>query len=146
VPHAATEYLDDPAASALAFRHRKYFTGDLGVIDEAGALTLTGRKNLLINRGGFKVNPYEVEAVLKDHPAIADAVVYGTRTPHGDEAVSCYLVARFSCPVENIIAHCRERLVDYKIPARIEFRDSLPKSATGKYYAVDFKGTSRCKA
>jgi long-chain acyl-CoA synthetase len=131
-PFAITSYFDNEPATAESFRGGFYLSGDLGTIDAAGHVRLTGRKKLLINRGGFKVNPYEVEDVIKSHPRVADVAVFGALGPQGDDVVCCVVVASGACTTDDILGHCRERLADFKIPARIEFRDSLPKSSTGK--------------
>jgi long-chain acyl-CoA synthetase len=130
-PFAASSYLDDEAESAR-FADGFYRTGDLGRVDATGRLRLTGRRKLLINRGGFKVNPYEVEAVLSGHPSVKEVVVFGRPTRHGDDLVSCIVVARDPCTPEEIVDHCRAWLADYKVPSRVEFRTSLPRTASGK--------------
>jgi long-chain acyl-CoA synthetase len=129
---AASGYLDNPAATKKSFRDNFYFPGDLGFKDEAGQITITGRKKIIINRGGFKVNPYEVEEVIREHPKVADVVVFGLPGPHGDDVVCCLIVPSKDCTVDEIIFYCRERIADFKIPTRIEFRDGLPTSSTGK--------------
>lgn len=131
-PFAAREYVGDPAATAAAFRDGAYHTGDLGTMSASRRLTLTGRRHFVINRGGFKVNPYEVEAAVNTHPNVEDVVVFGVPVRHGDEVVACVIVPRGTCTPEEILEHCRSRLVDFKIPSRIEFRSTLPRSETGK--------------
>src|SRR5262249_53392073 len=86
-PVAASGYLDNAEATSESFRDGFYLSGDLGTKDAVGTLTLTGRKRLLINRGGFKVNPYEVEEAIRSHPKVTDVAVYGQRGSHGDEVV-----------------------------------------------------------
>jgi long-chain acyl-CoA synthetase len=131
-PFAASGYVGNPTATKEAFRDGLYLSGDLGTKEADGYITLTGRKKLMINRGGFKVNPYEVEAAIKEHPKVADVAVFGTTGPHGDDIVCCHVVAAGPCTADEIVAHCQSRIADYKIPTRIEFRESLPKSSTGK--------------
>jgi long-chain acyl-CoA synthetase len=131
-PFAASGYLDNEAATRESFRGGAYFSGDLGTKDARGYLTITGRKKLMINRGGFKVNPYEVEAAIKEHPKVVEVAVFGTRSPQGDDLVCAAIVSSEACTTEEILSHCRDRIAAFKIPARIEFRDTLPKSATGK--------------
>jgi long-chain acyl-CoA synthetase len=131
-PFATTGYHGNPEATAESFRDGFYFSGDLGIIDADGCIRLTGRKKLLINRGGFKVNPYEVEDVIKEHPKVGDVAVWGAPSASGDDVVCCAIVATAPCTTEEILLHCKERLADFKVPARIEFRDALPKSAAGK--------------
>jgi long-chain acyl-CoA synthetase len=131
-PFAAAGYFDNPTATRESFRDGWYVTGDLGFCDAEGRITLTARKKLIINRAGFKVNPYEVEAVIRSHPRVNDAVVFPRPGPHGDDVVCCAVVASGPCTAEDIVLHCRERMAEFKVPSRVEFRPSLPKSATGK--------------
>jgi long-chain acyl-CoA synthetase len=131
-PFAASGYLNNATATNESFRAGCYFSGDLGIKDTRGYLTLTGRKKLLMNRGGFKVNPYEVEAAIKEHPKVVDVAVFGAPGPHGDDIICGCIVTSETCTVDEIVAHCRERIADFKIPTRIEFRDALPRSPTGK--------------
>jgi long-chain acyl-CoA synthetase len=131
-PFAASGYVDNEAATRECFRGGAYFSGDLGTKDARGCLTITGRKKLMINRGGFKVNPYEVEAAIREHPKVVEVAAFGARSPQGDDLVCAVIVSSEVCTTEEILAHCRERIADFKIPSRVEFRDTLPKSATGK--------------
>ena len=131
-PGAITEYVGNVEASAASFRDGRYLSGDLGRLDANGHLVLTGRKKFLINRGGFKVNPLEVEEAIQSHPAVREVAVVGAPGPHGDDVVRCVVVASGPCTAEEIVRHCAGRIADYKIPSRIEFRDALPKSETGK--------------
>ncbi len=127
-------YGDLPELNAVAFREGRYFTGDLGRYDEAGRLYLEGRKKLLIETGGFKVDPIEVEAVLLDHPAVAEAVVVGVDTAvPGEQRVKAVLVASGAEPAaREITIYCRERLANFKVPQEVEFREEIPKSPLGK--------------
>jgi long-chain acyl-CoA synthetase len=131
-PFAVSCYEGNATATEKSFRDKFYLTGDLGSLDPENFLTLTGRKSLMINRGGYKVNPYEVEEAIRQHPKIDDVAVLGAPGLHGEEIVRCLVVARENCTPEEIVLHCRDRIADYKIPSRIEFRESLPKGPTGK--------------
>jgi long-chain acyl-CoA synthetase len=131
-PAAVTEYPGNEEATAAAFRDGQYFSGDLGRLAPDGALTLTGRKKFLINRGGFKVNPLEVEAAIQEHPKVREVAVVGAPGPHGDDLVRCVIVASEPCTPEEIVLHCRRLIADFKIPSRIEFRETLPRTDTGK--------------
>jgi long-chain acyl-CoA synthetase len=131
-PFVTAGYLDNPAATSAAFRNGFYLSGDLGSKDAAGYVTLTGRKKFMLNRGGFKVNPYEVEAAIQEHPKVGEVAVFGRRGPHGDDIVCCVIVPARHCTVEEILSHCRARIAAFKIPSIIEFRDSLAKSPSGK--------------
>lgn len=131
-PFATTEYVGNEQATQESFRNGVYYSGDVGVKDATGYLTLTGRRKLFINRGGFKVNPYEVEAAISEHPKVVEVAVFGAVGPHGDDHVCAVIVASDQCTSNEILLHCRDRIADFKLPTRIEFRDSLPKSEAGK--------------
>ena len=131
-PHAITAYDGNPEATAASFRDGSYLSGDLGVMDAEGYLTLTGRKKFLINRGGFKVNPNEVEKAILAHPGVTEVVVLGAPSSFGDEVVRSVIVRDGPCTEGEIVEHCRTLIADFKVPSIIEFRDELPKSPTGK--------------
>jgi len=131
-PFAITAYYNNPEANAKGFRDGFYLSGDLGFKDARGYLTLTGRKKFLINRGGYEVNPLEVEQAVKSYPKVQEVAVLGAPTSHGDQAIRCVIVANAPCTEEEIIEHCQSRIADYKIPSLIEFVQELPKSQTGK--------------
>ncbi len=131
-PHAITAYDGNPEATEASFRDGFYLSGDLGRMDGEGYLTLTGRKRFLINRGGFKVNPLEVEKAIQSHPRVTEVAVLGAPSRFGDELVRCVIVRNGPLTEDEIAEHCRTRIADYKIPSLIEFRDDLPKSPTGK--------------
>jgi long-chain acyl-CoA synthetase len=131
---AATEgYGDLPELNKVAFRDGRFFTGDLGRLDEHGMLYIEGRKKLLIETGGFKVDPIEVESVLDAHPAVAESVVVGVDTEvAGEQKVKAVAVLEGECEERELIAFCRERLANFKVPQSVEFRDEIPKSPLGK--------------
>jgi long-chain acyl-CoA synthetase len=131
-PGAITGYAGNAEATAASFRDGVYLSGDLGRKGADGHLMLTGRTKFLINRGGFKVNPLEVEQAIQSHPKVREVAVVGAPGPHGDDIVRCVVVTSGPCTPEEIVRHCEGRIADYKIPSRIEFRDALPKSETGK--------------
>lgn len=140
-PAMATSYLGLPELSRAAFRDGFFFTGDLGRKDQDGYLYLTGRKKILIDSGGEKVDPSEIEDVLKTHPAVADAVVIGVPTPFGGEAIKAVIVPGASSITElDLLRFCHERLADFKIPRLVEFRAELPKSPMGKLLRKDLIG------
>jgi long-chain acyl-CoA synthetase len=102
------------------------------VKEAVGYLTLTGRKKSLINRGGFKVNPNEVEKAILAHPQVAEVVVLAAPSSFGDDLMRCVIVKNGPCTLGEIVEHCRTQIADYKVPSLIECRDELPKSPTGK--------------
>jgi long-chain acyl-CoA synthetase len=107
-------------------------TGDIGRMDSDGFLTLVGRRDAMINVGGLKVSPVEVSAALERHPAVREAAVLGF--PDGRDEEVVYAVVSLSEPVSEVelVAFCRDNLADHKVPRRIEIRDELPRTASGK--------------
>ncbi|MGN6627830.1 MAG: AMP-binding enzyme, partial [Tepidisphaeraceae bacterium] len=110
-------------------------TGDLGHMDAAGRLIITGRSRLLIDIGGRKVNPLEVEGVLCQHPGVRECVVISMRQSETIRRLRAIVVPedQSAAPsVESIRQFARARLAPFKVPRQIEFWDALPRSATGK--------------
>jgi acyl-CoA synthetase (AMP-forming)/AMP-acid ligase II len=109
-------------------------TGDQGMLDDAGYLTLTGRLKELINRGGEKISPREIDEVLASHPDVAEAVCFGVSHPSWGEEVEAAVVLAdgASASAADLIAWCRTKLADYKCPKRIHVGDAMPRTATGK--------------
>ena len=107
-------------------------TGDIGRMDSDGFLTLVGRRDAMINVGGLKVSPTEVSATLERHPAVAEAAVLGF--PDGRDEEVVYAVVSLSEPVgeAELVAFCRDNLAEHKVPRRVEIRDELPRTASGK--------------
>src|SRR5262249_43507185 len=110
-----------------------FLTGDLGRLDR-GRLFITGRLKQLIDVGGTKVNPTEVELVLKEHPAVADCVVVPIPVTQTVSRLKAVVTASGLLPLdlEGVRAFARQRLAGYKVPRVVELRESLPRSATGK--------------
>lgn len=131
-PAAIDRYDGEEELNKRVFREGFFLTGDLGWKDPDGRLYLVGRKKLFINKGGYKINPLEIEELLESHPKVEEAVVLGLPTPFGDEKVTAMVVLNAPCTVEEIIGHCRGKVADFKIPSLIEFREWFPKSPTGK--------------
>jgi long-chain acyl-CoA synthetase len=129
-----TGYHNLPELNQQAFRDGKFFTGDLGMIDEEGRLYITGRKKILIDTGGRKVDPIEIEDVLVSHSKVKEAVVVGVKGPFAGEIVKAVIVLKNAqdCPEQEITSYCKERLAEFKVPKIIEFRDEIPKSPLGK--------------
>jgi o-succinylbenzoate---CoA ligase len=107
-------------------------TGDLGRLDDHGRLVVTGRKTDTIVSGGENVAPAEVEAVLLEHPAVADAGVFARAHPEWGEAVTARVVLRAETSERELRAWAGERLAGFKVPKTIEVADELPRTASGK--------------
>jgi O-succinylbenzoic acid--CoA ligase len=107
-------------------------TGDLGRLDDRGRLIVIGRKTDTIVTGGENVAPAEVEAVLREHPAVADAGVFARAHPEWGEAVVARVVLRAEASPEELRAFAAERLARFKVPKAVELADALPRTASGK--------------
>jgi acyl-CoA synthetase (AMP-forming)/AMP-acid ligase II len=133
-PNVITGYENNPDANASSFVDGWFRTGDQGVLDEHGYLTLVARIKELINRGGEKISPREIDEVLLTHPSIAEAVCFGV--PHGTwgEEVEAAVVLREGENVSDadVVAFCKERLADFKRPKKVHITQAIPRTATGK--------------
>jgi long-chain acyl-CoA synthetase len=126
-------YADADELNADAFRDGWFASGDRGRIDEAGRLVLAGRVKRLIDVRGDKVDPVEVEDVLAVHPKVAEVVVVGVESDvPGEETVKAVVVPAGDAQERELIRYCRERLADYKVPSRVEFREEIPTGPGGK--------------
>ena len=127
-------YHNMPELNQQAFKDGVFFTGDLGKIDEEGRLYITGRKKILIDTGGRKVDPIEIEDVLISHSKIKEAVVVGVKGYFAGEIIKAVLIPQESeqCDEQEISSYCKARLAEFKVPKIIEFRDEIPKSPLGK--------------
>jgi long-chain acyl-CoA synthetase len=133
-PNLMQGYWQRPDETAEVIRDGWLYTGDLGYLDEDGYLFVVDRKKDLIKPGGRQVWPREVEEAIAAHPAVAEVGVAGVPDERLGEAVKAWVVLRAGreVTVEELRAYCKQLLAPYKVPKRIEFRDSLPKSAVGK--------------
>ena len=126
-------YWEQPDATADAIVDGWFHTGDGGILDE-GYLTISDRKKDVIISGGENVSSIEVEDALFSHPAVAEVAVIGV--PHekwGETVIALVVLAPDQTATEReLIDHCRDRLAHYKCPTRVEFRDVLARTATGK--------------
>jgi long-chain acyl-CoA synthetase len=125
-------YLDEPELNRKSFSDGFFRTGDLGMLDLHGNIHISGRKKLLINAAGIKIDPVEIKNVLLLCPKVKDAFVTGVKNRRGLEIVKAIVVAQLNCTVNDIILFCKDHLADYKIPRIIEFRDNLPSDIMGK--------------
>lgn len=129
-----TGYVNNPDANAEAFIDGWFRTGDQGSLDEHGYLRLTGRIKELINRGGEKISPLEVDAALFDHADVEQAVTFGVPDAKYGEEVNAVVVPREGKTLdpEELQSFCRGRLAEFKVPKRIFLATEVPRTATGK--------------
>jgi long-chain acyl-CoA synthetase len=149
-PAVMIGYLDDPQATAEALKVHAdgrtwLHTGDLGKMDADGFTYFSVRLKRMIKSSGFNVYPAQVEAVIRAHPAVADACVIGVPDPAQVERVKACVVLREAAQAgpamqEAIIAHCRERLIKWSCPREVEFVRELPLTRVGK---VDYRELAR---
>jgi acyl-CoA synthetase (AMP-forming)/AMP-acid ligase II len=125
-------YEGNAEANAESFSNGWFRTGDQGYLDRSGYLTLVGRLKELINRGGEKISPREIDEILLTHPAIAEAVCFGIAHRIYGEEVAAAVVLKGAATESDLIAHCRASLADFKCPTTIYLVDSIPRTATGK--------------
>jgi long-chain acyl-CoA synthetase len=137
-------YWKRPEATAEVMHNGWFATGDIATRDADGYYFIVDRKKDLIIRGGFNVYPREIEEILYTHPAIAEAAVIGIEHPtHGEEVKAVVVLkAGVNATQEEIINHCREHLAAYKYPRMVEFREELPKTATGKILKRELRASS----
>jgi long-chain acyl-CoA synthetase len=132
-PAMTDGYSDMEDLNREAFRDGHFRTGDLGRLDEEGRLYLTGRKKLLIEVGGYKVDPIEVQDVVVAHPKVSEAVVVGSNGRiEGEELVKAVVVPNEEVDERELVEFCRERLANFKVPQIVELREEIPKSPLGK--------------
>ena len=137
-PNVTLGYEANPQANAEAFANGWFRTGDQGVFDAGGYLRLTGRLKEIINRGGEKISPREVDEVLMDHPAVAQAVTFAL--PHeklGEEVAAAVVLRDGAAATErDLRSFVAERLADFKVPRRVLILDEIPKGPTGKLQRI----------
>jgi long-chain acyl-CoA synthetase len=133
-PQVMQGYWQAPNVTAAVFYPDGFFrTGDVATMSPNGEFRIVDRIKDMISVSGLKVTPNEVEAVITSHPEVSEAAVIGLPDPHSGEAVTAYVVSRSLNLTEDVVrAWCRERLAAYKVPRRVIFRESLPKSNVGK--------------
>ncbi|HWZ42297.1 MAG TPA: acyl--CoA ligase [Candidatus Saccharimonadales bacterium] len=131
-PNVIEGYENNPEANAKSFTNGWFRTGDQGHIDSDGYLHLTARLKELINRGGEKIAPLEIDEVMLTHPAVAEAVAFGMPHPTWGEEVAIAVVLKEPHPEASLIEHCKLHLADFKVPKKVMIVDKIPRTATGK--------------
>lgn len=131
-------YVENADANAKSFTRGWFRTGDEGYFDDDGYLFLTGRLKEMINRGGEKIAPVEIDRVLLDHPAVAQAVAFAVPHPRLGEDVGVAIVLRSGAQASagELRAFARSRLAAFKVPSVVRIVDAIPKGATGKQQRI----------
>ena len=145
-PLIMTGYYKNPQATAETVIDGWVRSGDLGMTDKNGFLYIVGRKKDLIIRGGANVYPVDVEEALYTHDDVAECAVIGKPDEVFGETVKAYVVRKANgITAADLIAHCKTKLADYKVPAEIEFIDELPKGPTGKILRRELREMSQVR-
>jgi acyl-CoA synthetase (AMP-forming)/AMP-acid ligase II len=131
-------YQNNPKANAEAFTNGWFRTGDQGVMDDDGYISITGRLKEIINRGGEKISPREVDEVLMDHPAVRQVVTFAVPHDRLGEDVAAAVVLRegASATDRELREFAGKRLAPFKVPRTILFLEEIPKGATGKLQRI----------
>ncbi|MGH6907474.1 MAG: acyl--CoA ligase [Aestuariivirga sp.] len=137
-PNVTKGYENNPKANAEAFAHGWFHTGDQGVMDEDGYLKITGRLKEIINRGGEKISPVEVDEVLMEHPSVHQALTFATPHDKLGEDVAAAVVLRqgLAATERELQDFANARLATFKVPRRIVILTEIPKGATGKLQRI----------
>ena len=137
-PNVTAGYRNNPEANASAFQNGWFRTGDQGRLDEDGYLFLTGRLKEIINQGGEKIAPREVDEVLMSHPAVAQAVAFAIPDKRLGEVVGAAVVLRagHAATESEIQQHVAARLASFKVPRKVVFLGEIPKGPTGKLQRI----------
>lgn len=126
-------YANNAKANAESFTQEGYFrTGDQGFIDEDGYINLTGRLKELINRGGEKISPIELDSIMLSHPKVKECVAFGVSDDHYGQIVQAAVVATGGLNAEELKEFMKTKVAAFKIPVKFYFVDKIPKTATGK--------------
>lgn len=133
-PNVTKGYKNNPDANKAAFMFGWFHTGDLGFFDSDGYLHLDGRIKELINRGGEKISPIELDSILLSHPDINQAVAFGVPDEKYGEEINCAVIPKEGSTLseEQVIEFCKKNVAAFKVPKKVFITDSLPKTATGK--------------
>lgn len=133
-PAMTKQYDHLPDVTAESFINGSFYPGDLGCLDQHGNLYIKGRKKLMINVAGYKVDPLDVEDVIRTHADVEDVVVVGKPHELYGEMVKAVVVKTNNAEMdeESVIKLCKQSLAEYKVPKQVEFRDEIPRSPLGK--------------
>lgn len=131
-PYIMSGYLNLPDATSETIKDGWLHTGDMGKVDEDGYVYIVDRKKDIVITGGMNVFPGEVEAVLINHPKVADVSVIGVPDDYWGEAVTACVVAEDGAEADELIMYCKGKVSKYAVPKKVVFMDQLPKTIIGK--------------
>jgi long-chain acyl-CoA synthetase len=146
-PQVMKGYYQKPEETEAVLKDGWLFTGDIGLFDEDGYLSIVERKKDMIIASGYNIYPREVDEILFEHPKILEACTIGVSDPYRGETVKSYVVLKpgESLTAEEVIQFCQEKLAPYKVPKMVEFIEALPKSAVGKILKREVKEMDKQK-
>lgn len=146
-PQVMKGYYQKPEETEAVLKDGWLFTGDIGLFDEDGYLSIVERKKDMIIASGYNIYPREIDEILFEHPKILEACTIGVSDPYRGETVKSYVVVKpgESLTAEEVIRFCREKLAPYKVPKMVEFIEALPKSAVGKILKREVKEMDKQK-
>src|SRR5262245_33847690 len=141
-PQMIESYRNRPEETAQTIRDGRIYTGDIGYFDDEGYLFVVDRKKEMIISGGYNIYPREVDEVLNSHPDTLEVATVGMKDTFRGEVPVAFVVLKSGRTItaEDLLAYCEKKLVDYKIPRRIEFLDALPKTGPGKIDKLKLRG------
>jgi long-chain acyl-CoA synthetase len=141
-PQMVQSYRNRPEETAKTIRDGWIYTGDIGYLDDEGYLFVVDRKKELIISGGYNIYPREVDEVLNSHPDTLEVATVGMKDTFRGEIPVAFVVLKSgrTLTADDLLTYCKERLVDYKVPRRIEFLDALPKTGPGKIDKLKLRG------
>jgi fatty-acyl-CoA synthase len=131
-PNVFAGYWNDPEATAAVFADGWLLTGDVAARDDEGYYRIAGRLKELVISGGENVYPAEIESVLHEHPAVAEAAVVGVPDERWGEACLAFVVLDGEATADELLAFCRERLAKFKVPREVRFVERLPRNTMDK--------------
>lgn len=142
-PHAMIGYLHDPEKTAEAFKNGWFHSGDLGVMDEEGYMTIVDRKKDMIVTGGVNVSSREVEEVIYQIDEVSEVAVIGISDEYWIEKITAIIVLKndTSLTEKEVIDYCQNQLSTFKVPKKVHFTDALPKNPSGKVLKRELRNT-----
>jgi long-chain acyl-CoA synthetase len=134
-------YWKDPSGTAHVLKKEGLWTGDLAKSDDEGFLYIVSRKSELIKSGAHRIGPQEIEEIILEHPSVQEVAVFGMDDPLlGESIAACVILkAGISCTAKELLLHCRENLPSFKVPHRVLFFETFPKTESGKVQKNELK-------